>query len=259
VKPEVLQERLLARARENRLGHFYIFNGRGGLGDPQADWAEQFIRRFWSEIENHAVLPKQLRDDADLLWLRPPVDSDGDAKDYRVEDFDPLWRFLPYRALRGGRRFVVVEDAHRVSVVVANKLLKTLEEPEGLLTHLWLNPSGQPLLPTIESRAINLSLHWPITTAETYPQLAELRPRLELGELSLAEFLDMGKTGRIHPRQLLEELLGHESQHPGPEALKQELLTLTQEWEKAENYHQPIAPRLQWMHTILSQRFRAGR
>jgi len=249
----------LARAREGRLGHFYVFNGRGDSGTTQADWAEAFVRRYWSEVENHATLPKQLRDDADLLWLRPPSDEDGDVKDYRVEDWGPLWRFLPYRALRGGRRFVVVEDAHRIGEVVANKLLKTLEEPEGLLTHLWLNPSGHPLLPTIGSRAISLSLHWPSSGPDSSPILSELRPRFEQGNLPLAEFLEMGKSGKFTPQMLLEEMMGHELHHDGPEALKQELLTITQEWEAAENFHQPLGPRLQWMHTLLSQRFRIGR
>lgn len=256
--PEMLQDRLMGRARAKQLGHFYLFHGRPEDSEKQKEWAAQFVRRHWKEVEKHAVLPTNIRDDADLLWMAPPQEDDV-TKDYKVEDWNPLWRFLSYRALRGGRRFVIVEDAHRISTVVANKLLKTLEEPEGEVTFLWLNPQGHQLLPTIESRAIGLSLTWPLAANATHDHLTEVGQRLEKGELGLATFLEEAKSVAIEPKTLLNEFLTYEQLNDGPAALKQELLTLTKEWVEGERYNQPIGPRLQWLHTLLSQRFRSGR
>jgi hypothetical protein len=248
----------MGRARAKQLGHFYLFHGRPQDCEKQKEWAAQFVRRHWKEVEKHAVLPSNIRDDADLLWMAPPQEDDV-TKDYRVDDWAPLWRFLSYRALRGGRRFVIVEDAHRISTVVANKLLKTLEEPEGEVTFLWLNPQGHQLLPTIESRAIGLSLTWPLAANSSQDQLQEVRSRLEAGDLSLATFLDEAKSGKFDPATLLNEFLTYEQLNEGSASLKQELLMLTKEWMEAQRYNQPIAPRLQWLHTLLSQRFRPGR
>ena len=254
--PVVLQQKLLHLSREQKLGHFYVLSGRGTHdSDVQEKWVTEFIRQYWESIEKR-TLPKELRHDADLLWLTPPIDEDDIVRDYKVEDLGELFSFLGYRGINSKRRFVIIEEGQRLSKILANKLLKTLEEPEGLVTFFWLNPMGLKLLPTIESRAINLALSVPQVTQST-PLLDELRQNIESGQ-TLSQFLDATKK-TVSVDELLVELLNFEQRHDGPAELKQELLSMTQTWQKARAFNQSSNTTMQWIHTYLSQRFRTGR
>lgn len=251
MRPELLQNALLQKGA--KLGHFFLCQGRPEDRAAQKEWVLQFIRRYWSEVEKRPALPTQLREDADLLWLAPPHDGEK-TSDYKVEDLEELWRFLPYRGLKAQRRFVVLEETHRIGPLLVNKLLKTMEEPEGSLSFFWLNPRGAKLLPTLESRAQVLSLTWPKPITSPGPLLQELRPQLAEG-YALAQFLDDAKSGKFAAEELLLEFLAYEELHDGPARLKQELLNLTRDWNMANRFHQPIAPRLQALHLLLTERF----
>ena len=254
-----MQDKLLERARAKQFGHFYVFTGHPTDTGPQKKWMEELIRRYWKEIEGRKVMPSNIRDDADLLWLSPPLNDDDEVVDYKVEDLDPLWKFLPYRGLQAERRFVVIEDTHRIGTTLANKLLKTLEEPIGHITFLWANPMGKKLLPTIESRALSLKLTWPKQNGATSEQWPEVRERFEQGNYPLAEFLEEGKKGGFDPLELCLDMLGHEQLEGRDGLYQQELLIMMEEWQKAQVFNQPMGTRLQQMHFLLSQRFSAGR
>lgn len=250
-----LQQVLLRLAEQNKLGHFYILNGRGTQTDKQAQWIEQFIRQYWTHIEKRQHVPQDLKSDADLLWIHPWDEEKEEHRDYQVEDLTALMKFMGFRGLQSKRRFVVMEEAHRIGSIVANRLLKTLEEPENEVTFFWTNPHATKLLPTITSRAQELILSF---TGEIQPTalVEEYRQKILAGDYPLAQFLEEAKK---EAPQLLDELLSYETRHDGPAQLKQELLTMTQEWRKAQTFNQPPAPRLQWIYTYMSARFRAGR
>lgn len=254
--PQTLAEKLFALAQLGKLGHFYLLSGRGTDQDAQKKWVAEFIRRYWSVIEKRSVIPQNIQSDADLLWIQTPLNDDDEIRDYRVEDFHDLFSFLGYRGISSKRRFVIIESVELLSEIVANKLLKSLEEPEGELTYFLLNPTGAKMLATIESRAIQLPLAWPRSGHGT-PKLDELKQKFASG-LPLADFLDDAKKN-FSLNELLEECLIFEQQHDGPASLKQELLTLTRSRLKSEVFHQGQGATLQWLHTYLSQRFRAGR
>lgn len=260
MRPEVLKQRLLERAATGKFGHFYLLSGAPADQQRQIEWTEDFIRSYWSSVEGRQAMASDLRSDADLLWLTPPRGDDEEVLDYKVEGIEAqLAGFLPYRGLKSRRRFVIIEESHRLTPVIANKLLKTLEEPEGELTFLWLNPQGKKFLPTIESRALGLKLSWPVIQQQVGATLTELRARFSEGNFPLAEFLEAGKKGEFDPYQLLDELLTLERLESGPAAYQQELLTVVKEWDEAERFNSPIAPRLQALHYLLSLRFRSGR
>jgi hypothetical protein len=253
--PQKLHEVLLKLAERNKLGHFYILNGRGTHGDKQAVWVEQFIRQYWTQVEKRKHVPQDLKSDADLLWLHPWDEEKEDHRDYQVDDLAPLMKFMGFRGLQSKRRFVIMEDAHRIGTTVANRLLKTLEEPDNEVTFFWTNPQGTKLLPTIASRAQELNLSF---GGEQQPTvlIEEYRQKMLAGDYPLAQFLDEAKK---EASQLLDELISYETRHDGPAQLKQELLTMTREWKKAQTFNQPTAPRLQWIYTYMSARFRTGR
>lgn len=253
--PAMLSKTLLELAQRRQLGHFYVLQGRGDEGAQQAEWVLAFIRAYWSTVEKRPTLPTQLRDDADLLWIVPWDEKEQERRDYVKDDLDPLISFLGYRGLQSQRRFVVMEDVHRISAVVANKLLKTLEEPEGEVTIFWLNPTGAKLLATLTSRAQHLALSWHTGSSDSQ-LITQFQERLKSEGYPLSAFLEDAKK---EADLWLEQLLDYEIHNEGPAALKQELLNLVASWQKADTFNQPPGPRLQWMHTYLTERFRAGR
>lgn len=260
MKADLLLERLLGRAKINKFGHFYIFSGSPTDEAQQKSWVENLIRRYWNEIEQRKNLPQSILSDADLLWISPPLNDKEEVVDYKVEGLEALLsKFLPYRGLQSQRRFIVIEEAHRLTPIISNKLLKTLEEPEGELSFIWLNPYGKKFLPTIESRALNLTLSWPVKAKRLGVYLESFKERFEKNDCALSQFLEEGKKGVFNPSTLLEEMLTYEQFDSGPGAYQQELLTTVKEWNEAERFNQPLATRLQGLHYLLSQRFRSGR
>lgn len=260
MRPELLQERLLLRGKQKQFGHFYLFSGRPADLAAQKAWVETLIRRYWGEVEGRQGLPQNIRADADLLWLSPPLNDDEEVVDYKVEGVEAaLATFLPYRGLKSQRRFIIIEDAHRLTPIISNKLLKTLEEPEGELSFLWLNPYGRKFLATIESRALNLTLSWPKLDATVSEQMTRVRESFQSGDYPLAQFLEDGKKTKFDPELLVEDLLHLEQIEPGDAQYQQDLLIAIKEWNEAERFNQPLGTRLQGLHYLLSQRFRNGR
>lgn len=107
-------------------------------------WAQNFIKE---------ITP--LSDHPDILWI-----DRGEESGYKVESIGilALNKFLNYRAFELKKKFIFIHDAHLMSVIVSNKLLKVFEElPENFCLFLFA-PQDQSLLPTVESRAIKILL-----------------------------------------------------------------------------------------------------
>ncbi len=252
MKAHELQTALLRAAQAGRLGHFFILEGRAGQEDKALEWIETLVRRYWSEVEGLKV-PLELKNDPDLWWFKP-LDAEGEERDYRLEDLDELKKFLSYRPIRARRRFVVMENVKDMTKAVGNQLLKTLEEPEGEVVFLWPHLQGHQLLPTLVSRAQNLRLAWPLESKP--PQLIpELRKKFSQG-LTLASFLEDYK--KQWP-QLLQELLTYEASEDAPASVKQELLELLQESQKADVFNQSVTTRLVGVYAFLGHRWSSGR
>jgi DNA polymerase III subunit delta' len=56
---------------------------------------------------------------------------------------------------------VLVYPAERMNTVTANALLKTLEEPPGDVRFVLATEAAHQLLPTIRSRCLGHTMHWP--------------------------------------------------------------------------------------------------
>lgn len=107
-------------------------------------WAQNFIKDI-----------TKLADHPDVLWV-----NRDEENEYKVESSGilALNKFLNYRAFELKKKFIFINDAHLMSTIVSNKLLKVFEElPENFCLFL-LAPQDQNLLPTVESRAINILL-----------------------------------------------------------------------------------------------------
>ncbi len=238
---------LLTSAQSQRLGHFYILQARGLEAASLKLETLEFVREYWLKMEGKKS-PSDILNHPDLLVIQP-LDEENEPRDYLVEDLKPLVQFLSYRPIQVKRRFVIMTDVHALGTTVANRLLKTLEEPEGEVSFIWINHTGAKLLPTLESRAQTVLLS---------EKSAEPDPRELIAEIktlnTLHTFLERFKPQQ-NAQELLDFLLHYEANHDGPGALKQELLEITHNWQKAQMLHQPTSVRLVALYDYCQKRF----
>lgn len=98
----------------------------------------------------------------DFRLLSRLVDDDGkQAGDIRVDQIRALSEFLVVGAHRGGRRVVVIDPADAMNAVVANALLKTLEEPGAGLIFILVSARSDAIPATIRSRCQVVALPAP--------------------------------------------------------------------------------------------------
>jgi hypothetical protein len=73
-----------------------------------------------------------------------------------VGDVDPITTFLTLKSFRGGSRVVVIDNAHNMNTLAANRLLKIMEEipPECVIILISDNPDK--LLPPVYSRCYRI-------------------------------------------------------------------------------------------------------
>ncbi len=157
-----LKDILMHKWASDHMAHFYILQAPSQMKTPASflkQWAQDFIsdiltkEKNLSKEQSHQLLKNG---HADLLF----IEKEDKQKDYSVGDgdFNEFFRFLGHRNYELKRRFIIVSDAHLINKIMANKLLKTLEEPPVGTTIFFLRPSQKSLLATISSRAILLNL-----------------------------------------------------------------------------------------------------
>lgn len=167
-------------------GHALLLAGPSGLG--QYDLALALARAWLCEHPSvlgacgacgscHAI---DVRTHADLCVLLPetlslelgwPLDEvtqkkldDKERKPsklIRVEAARGAVTFTQFTRARGSTKVVLVYPAERMNVESANTLLKTLEEPNGVVRLVLATEAADQLLPTIRSRCQTHTMVWP--------------------------------------------------------------------------------------------------
>lgn len=138
-----LKKNLLLKYEKNQLAQVYLARYPNET-DPKK-WTLDFLKSITG-----------LTDHPDILW----VEREEKENDYKVDSkgIAALFKFLNYRAFELKKKFIFLTDAHLLSTIVSNKLLKTLEElPENFCLILFA-PKDEALLATVESRAIKITL-----------------------------------------------------------------------------------------------------
>ena len=69
----------------------------------------------------------------------------------KLEDIQPIFDFVKLRIL-GRSRVIIIDDAHKLNIQAANRLLKTLEEPPANTYFILITPQDSALPITIRSR-----------------------------------------------------------------------------------------------------------
>ncbi|MBE7496963.1 MAG: hypothetical protein HS117_18640 [Verrucomicrobiaceae bacterium] len=147
---------LLARARDNgRLGHAYLITG------PREARHEDFAARFLDLVTATPQRTLEGWEGQGAIVLRPQsksrritIGDDGD---------DPgtirfLEKMIRRTAAPNGWKLGIIVDAERMNVQAQNAFLKTLEEPPPRTLLLLLTTQPEQLLPTIQSRVIEIGL-----------------------------------------------------------------------------------------------------
>ncbi|MBY0415013.1 MAG: hypothetical protein K2Q18_12660 [Bdellovibrionales bacterium] len=153
-----LKKILINKYNDRHLASVYLAKYPEGT-DPKK-WAQDFTS-----------LITPLTDHPDILW----VTRTEKENDYKVDSpgIASLIKFLNFRAFSLKTKFIFIEDAHLLSVIVSNKLLKIFEElPENFCLFLFA-PQSQNLLPTVESRAIKILLPKTEVSFEDLPNFPE--------------------------------------------------------------------------------------
>lgn len=166
-----IKDHLLTLAEKGRLPHSLLFHGPHGLG--KLDMAlglastllgrqvfagprgtEYLARVKQSRLEGESSKKKVeeeglpiYQDGGDAFWIRPM------KKTLKVDQWYQLLR--DHLNVAGpGKRVVIVEDFHKANAIMANAMLKTIEEPPEGVFFIILTDTINTVLPTIISRCM---------------------------------------------------------------------------------------------------------
>lgn len=139
-------KKLFERAIQNSaLGHAYLFSGQEMIGKRTfaLELALQVLRGSTSkEVEPLSKL--------DIMVVNTAGSDSG--RSIAIEEVRKINNFVSFRPHMGAYKFVVIDDAHLMTVEAQNALLKVLEEPNASSILILVSASPEALLPTIFSR-----------------------------------------------------------------------------------------------------------
>lgn len=174
VGQEHIVNRLTRLAREGTLPHSLMLYGEEGLGKLDVaiglgsyllgrqifspDGGTEFLQRIHDRRvrdgeSEKAVLAEGLPiyiDKGEAFWLRPQKSQ------FKVDQWYTLLRDYLQTA-SGHKRVVIVEDFQKANAIMANAMLKTIEEPPEGVYFILLTTQFNAVLPTIKSRCMNVS------------------------------------------------------------------------------------------------------
>lgn len=149
---------LTNKARSKELAHFYTVTPITEDIDCE-EFVEKLLLNLVAQNTGNMSHPQNghefLVNNPDILFIQTTAGS------YSIKnnDFSDFFDFLKSRPLVLDKKFIVIKEAHKVSEILWNKLLKSLEEPEVSVTIFLINNKKVDLLPTITSRTIKITLY----------------------------------------------------------------------------------------------------
>jgi hypothetical protein len=226
---------------QQKLGHFYILTIGGISSAPQeliTEWSNKLLDKFTKA--KGSTVNKLNSPDILQIGLSDTIRA---KKTYLVEDFQELFKFQETAPIELGHKFVIIHDAHKLTDVSSNKLLKILEEPNKNMTIFLLNPFATHLLPTILSRAIKLRI--PANEQvdnETLSTAQNLKKQFSEEQITTTQFIDFYKSGKISESSLMKAMM-HLSLESSFQS-QQELLEIMKWFETSKTFHNSLQERL---------------
>jgi DNA polymerase-3 subunit delta' len=194
---------VLGAALADKPSHAYLLHGPAGTGKAQA--ARAFAAELLAAGESDpdaARIRVMHTSHPDLTWVTP-----SGVHVMRVEDIEePVVAAATHTPFESSRRVFVLERVDTMNDEVANRLLKTLEEPAGFVHLILLTDQLGQVIDTVVSRC-QLVRFDPLPRERIVerlesqgvdPQRADAAARLALGDGRRAEFLasDAGRALR---------------------------------------------------------------
>lgn len=170
-----LQPRLVAQLtrmiESERVSHAYLFTGEQGSGKLAV--AQYLIQLTLCEANENvpcetcrACRLVKSGNHLNVHFVEP------DGQFIKREQIDQLIHELSKTAREKGRKFYVLQDAHRMNPSSSNALLKFLEEPTSQVTAILLSDQPHALLTTIRSRCQHMMLQ-PVSPEHLKQQLVD--------------------------------------------------------------------------------------
>ena len=205
-----LVKRYLESAMAGRsLPHAILFQGPRGVGKTSMAYALAKVLNCPSGAPDicpcHICRKITTGVFADLVLVEPR----GAAGQITLSGWKPgndadnlqYYRFVDSRPMEGGRKLLIIRQAERMNVAVANHLLKLIEEPPSYLTVILITHRPGDLLRTVRSRCAPLKFS-PLEEAEMREFLRICAPDTEPSAVGNLFRLAEGRPG------LLAEMLG---------------------------------------------------
>ncbi len=236
---------LLKKFQENSLAHFYHIKNSRAYEQEHTEYFHQWMISLLKSCTQSASLKQQWSNVTDILF----VGLEEPKSQYQVQDFLEVFKMQEVKPLQLGHQFIVISHAHKISSTIWNKLLKVLEEPRECSSIFLLNPTSCKLLPTIESRCLDIRLapEGPKGESEAY----ELLQKQLKAQIKTHEFIELYKNNEQKQEQLIQCLLGLDYGDRF-EALES-LLKLLSRLKQSQEFHNSSATRLYHIHQFLTQ------
>ena len=179
----MLLDALINKFSNNQLSPFYVLScpldqSRGE--EFLKSWVNEFLAKALVSARKDFTIDKASKaielGHADIEF----ISTKNKTYTLKGEEFDEFFKFLSYSRHELSRKFIVVWDAYKITEILANKLLKTLEEPPVDTTIFFVDPRKSQLLPTISSRAIHLKI----------PISSDVNTRVALDHQSFSTWLE---------------------------------------------------------------------
>ncbi|NOT78099.1 MAG: hypothetical protein HOP07_03745 [Bacteriovoracaceae bacterium] len=185
---------LLKKYHESNLASVYL-----------ARYKDQEALKYFNSEFVKKITP--LEDHPDILW----VTLTDKEQSYKVESLGikALLKFINYRPFSLRVKFIFLQDAHLLSDIVANKLLKVFEELPKDFCLFLLTPQDETLLATVESRAIKINLTSPISPIISVSEQADNDTNQNLNLNEMSSLLKNSEDSHLLEKQFLVSKLNH--------------------------------------------------
>lgn len=270
---DILQKRLIQKALNNEIAHFYLLRPHPQELEPETalkTWVEDLLLEVGKNERPGSELDKErFLQHPDFLIIENPKPN----KAYQSSENPGLieWaKTQDYGPMEFKRRWIIVHDAHTLTESFCHKQLKTLEEPNADTTLIFTDPQQTPMLQTIESRAIKIQMTSPLHSRElkkpeTRASFVEYLKNLpensqkawpnelaeKISQSRVHEALECIKEKPENSRALLEWILDYERSRSNPRELTAVLKRMA--WfERSQIHHNAANER--WL-TLLSPYF----
>jgi len=187
--------RMLQRMlQKDRIPHALLFTGIDGVGrQTTAKTLAMAVNCLEPQGQNPCTRCRSCRkmvsgNHPDLVIVNPA------GVFIKIDQIRSLRKHLTYAPIEGGRRIVIINDAHAMTAEASNALLKTLEEPPED-THIILTaPETTDLSPTIVSRCQHISFR-PVPET-TIAEVLQKRKALDQNAARALAVLAKGSLGK---------------------------------------------------------------